>query len=138
MEFKMNKLDKNYKKSTFILLGILGVMILAMFVITITSKSGKPFDKNYDSFEQMMCLNIKGTPAWANYNGQITGYGVNNFNEEYQSVDSNLVVENLIKNKIYYLYNPDCIHCQAQAEWFGEEAYSKYKQSGYAVDCTQY
>lgn len=129
----------NWKKITF----VLGILVVISYGLMVVGKSNpfnpQPIDNgNYDSLEELMCNNIKGTPAWADYNGYIFDYGVKKFNEEYQSVDSNLVVDNLIKDKIYYLYNPDCIHCQRQAEWFGEEAYSKYKQSSYAVDCTQY
>ena len=134
-----NKINKNpWKRATFILAFCCVVVILFGSVLGIGDSVFGNKPNGYDSLEELMCKNIEGTPAWANYNGMILDYGFKNFDDDLMSVDKNLIIESLIEDKIYYLYNPNCIHCQKQEEWFGEEAYSKYKESGYTIDCTQY
>jgi len=72
-----------------------------------------------------MCFSIEGTPAWANSEGVIIGYG---YNENY-------LVEDLIEDKIYFLYNPGCVWCHKQIEYFGE-SWQEYVDSNYTVDCS--
>ena len=82
--------------------------------------------EEYSSLEEKMCSSISGTPAWADSKGVIINYGYNETS----------FVEDLIENKIYFLYNPGCGWCQKQITYFGE-AWQKYIDSGYAVDCSK-
>jgi len=76
------------------------------------------------TLQEQMCSSIRGTPSWADSEGIIISSG---YRETYS-------VEDLIENKIYFLYNPSCGWCQKQIEYFGE-AWQKYVDSGYTVDC---
>jgi len=73
-----------------------------------------------------MCSSIKGTPAWADSKGVVLYYG---YNETY-------LVEDLIEDKIYFLYNPGCGWCHKQIEYFGE-SWQEYVDSNYTVDCME-
>ncbi len=77
------------------------------------------------TLEEIMCASIRGTPAWGDSEGVITDYG---YRETYS-------VEDLIENKVYFIYNPSCGWCQKQITYFGEE-WQKYIDSGYTVDCS--
>jgi len=77
------------------------------------------------TLQQKMCASIRGTPSWADAEGNIIASG---YRETYS-------VDDLIEDKIYYLYNPGCGWCQKQIEYFGE-AWQKYIDSGYTVDCS--
>jgi len=78
-----------------------------------------------DTLKEQMCSSIRGTPAWVDSEGVIE-YG---YKETY-------LVEDLIKDKIYFLYNPGCGWCHKQIEYFGEE-WQKYVDSGYTVNCKE-
>lgn len=79
-----------------------------------------------DVLQKEMCSSIRGTPAWADSEGDIIGYG---YNETY-------LVEDLIENKVYLLYHPGCGWCQKQIDYFGE-SWQKYVDSGYTIDCSE-
>ncbi len=77
------------------------------------------------TLQEQMCSSISGTPAWADSEGAIIDYGY----KETRSVDD------LIEDKMYFVYNPSCGWCQKQITFFGEE-WQKYIDSGYTVDCS--
>jgi len=77
------------------------------------------------TLQEKMCSSIRGTPSWADSEGVIIDSG---YRETYS-------VDDLIEDKIYYLYNPGCGWCQKQITFFGEE-WQKYIDSGYTVDCS--
>lgn len=79
----------------------------------------------YATLQEEMCASIRGTPSWGDSEGVIINSG---YSETYS-------VDDLIENKIYYLYNPSCGWCQRQITFFGEE-WQKYIDSGYTVDCS--
>lgn len=118
-----------WKRATFILLFcIVIVMFFGSYLGIGDSVFGnKP--EGYDSLEEAMCRNIKGTPAWADSSGVILDYGYKEFNMS--------IVQALVEDKIYFLYHPDCVHCQRQIDHFGDD-WSYYKESGYTVDCSGY
>ncbi len=76
------------------------------------------------TLKQEMCASIRGTPAWADSEGNILDYG---YKETY-------TVDDLIQDKMYFLYHPGCGWCQKQIEFFSED-WQKYIDSGYTVDC---
>ena len=78
------------------------------------------------TLQEEMCASIMGTPAWADSEGVIINYG---YNETY-------LVENLIEDKIYFLYHPGCGWCHKQIEYFGE-SWQEYVDSGYTIDCME-
>lgn len=77
------------------------------------------------TLQEIMCASIRGTPSWADAEGNIIASG---YRETYS-------VDDLIEDKIYYLYNPGCGWCQKQITFFGEE-WQKYIDGGYTVDCS--
>lgn len=72
-----------------------------------------------------LCSKIQGTPAWADSNGKILGYGFNEFE-----------VDKLIDDGITYLYHPQCSFCIKQKEYFGED-WEKYVASGLTINCQE-
>ncbi len=79
----------------------------------------------YATLQEEMCASIRGTPSWADSEGVIIDSG---YRETYS-------VNDLIEDKIYYLYNPNCGWCQKQITFFGE-TWQAYIDSGYTVDCS--
>ncbi|MBA7601811.1 hypothetical protein ES703_08893 [subsurface metagenome] len=77
------------------------------------------------TLQEQMCSSIRGTPSWADSEGIIIASG---YRETYS-------VDDLIEDKIYYLYHPGCGWCQKQITFFGED-WQKYIDSGYTVDCS--
>ena len=82
------------------------------------------------SLEQELCSSISGTPAWGDSNGNILFNGYSNFSD----ADPSEVVDNLVKDKIHFLYNPNCGWCKKQIEYFGND-WERYFNSGLVVDC---
>ena len=78
-----------------------------------------------ETLQEQMCSSISGTPSWADSEGIIIASG---YRETYS-------VDDLIEDKIYYLYHPGCGWCQRQITFFGED-WQKYVDSGYTVDCS--
>lgn len=72
------------------------------------------------------CRAIRGTPAWL-LNGELY-YG---YRERLTNVDT------LIKNDVYYLYNPDCAFCIKQKELWGDEQWQKLQSAGLTVNCKE-
>ena len=85
------------------------------------------------SIEEQLCYNILGTPAWGDSSGKIVFSGYSDFG----NFSSSEIVDNLIENQIYFLYNPNCGWCKKQIEYFGN-TWNKYLESGLVVDCTQF
>jgi len=82
-------------------------------------------DTGETTLQEQMCSSIPGTPSWADSEGIIIASG---YRETYS-------VDDLIEDKIYYLYHPGCGWCQKQITFFGED-WQKYIDSGYTVDCS--
>jgi hypothetical protein len=121
-----NKLRKNPYIMTTIVLGILGVLLIAGNLIE---------EKNYVRSEnEILCSVIYATPAWA-MNGMILEYGV--VIPENVSVD--LVGTELIPNNIKLLYQDGCSACEAQINHFKEQGtWDAYVNSGLTINCGDY
>ena len=79
----------------------------------------------YATLQERICASIRGTPAWADSEGNVIDYG-------YKETNS---VDDLIEAKMYFIYHPGCGWCQKQITFFGEE-WQKYIDSGYTIDCS--
>lgn len=121
-----SKIKKNRVWNVIVILLVIGLLVVIIW---------NPFKKGNDvtgeegehaTLEGKMCSSIRGTPAWADSEGNIIDYG---YKETY-------VTDDLIKDKIYFLYNPGCGWCHKQIEYFGEE-WQKYVDSGYTIDCKE-
>jgi len=73
---------------------------------------------------QELCASIP-FPSWADSEGVIIGSG---YKETYS-------VDDLIEDKISFLYHPGCSWCQKQITFFGDK-WQKYIDSGYTIDCS--
>jgi hypothetical protein len=121
-----NKLRKNPYIMTTIVLGILGVLLIAGNLIE---------EKNYVMSEnEILCSVIYATPAWAT-NGMILEYGV--IIPENKSID--LVGTELIPNNIKLLYQDGCSACEAQINYFKEQGtWDAYVNSGLTINCGEF
>ena len=76
-----------------------------------------------------ICKYIKTTPSWVNERGQIQeGY--------IDLTQSNVseVVDTLITERVYFVWNVDCELCGRQITEFGD-SWIKYFNSGYTINC---
>lgn len=122
--------DNPWKRATFVLIFCIVVVIYFGSYIGIGDSVFGDKPEGYDSIEEAMCNNIKGTPAWAESGGGIIEYGYKEFNMS--------IVPALVEDKTYFLYHLDCGYCKKQIENFGDIAWSYYKRSGYAVNCEEF
>lgn len=76
-----------------------------------------------------ICLQIRVVPSWVNEMGQVQE-GLINFNNETPLV----VINELIKSKIYFVYSSGCGACKRQIESF-EDSWDKYVDSGLTINC---
>lgn len=136
---KKKTTPKNKQDWTTFTYGLMAGLIILLFVLIIQDSiendvyemSSKDIMKqapipSYTPSEANLCNNIRGTPAWVKDN-QIIGYGY-----------TELEPQNLVDNKVVFLYNPDCIHCQRQVEYWGEDEFNDLSAKGLAIDCTRY
>jgi len=115
------KKDTLWKVAT----GIFAVLFIISLFTGGFGIGGKAVADGEVTLQEKMCSSIKGTPSWADSEGIIIASG---YRETYS-------VDDLIKDKIYYLYHPGCGWCQKQITFFGED-WQKYVDSGYTVDCS--
>ena len=110
-----------------------GTIVLAVAIIILLIYNFAIQPKIEDKKEaRRLCELIKGTPAWADYYGEIIGYGTTQ--PKNMSVD--LVNEYLIPEKIKFLYNPNCYACEKQIEYFGL-TWEDYQKSGLTINCKE-
>ena len=101
--------------------------ILLMIVILILI--GDLFYSSYKDGEKLktenLCEVINGTPAWVK-DGVVFSYGYKEYTEG--------IVNDLIQEKVYFLYSSQCGWCKKQIEDFGED-WQKYVDSELTIDC---
>jgi hypothetical protein len=133
---KKTEYSPNWKKLTF----VFGFLVVLMFFSLIFfdydifhNKKSNLNDIRLDN----ICERITATPTWANYKGEITSTGYNpylfNTNDK-MNVDKNMIVDKLISEKIYFVYDESCHFCLMQIDYFSY-AWEKYKESGYTINC---
>ena len=124
----MNKEKHNQWKRATIILGSLLIILIVYNIYTIPE-----YIKYIDepNLTKEMCSKINATPSWMDGNANLIGTGVQPF-----ANDSSIVVNTLINQSIYFLYNPNCGACENQIEFFGED-WNRYLESGYAIDCNK-
>jgi hypothetical protein len=125
-EYQPFKEVNPWKRATGVL-ACLVIMFGAIMIYNIFQEM--KYEKEFSSPEKM-CSRITATPSWMDKNGNLVSTGVQNFGNS-----SSIIVNALINQTIYFLYNPSCGACKAQIEFFGQD-WERYKESGFAVDCT--
>lgn len=131
----MDKSKKQNKKLTFERLLIL-FLIFAVLGLLIYINPDNGLNKNNKEIDNSICSKIRGTPAWVEESGEIIKYGVITINQSNQEFSDKLT-ENLIVNKVTFVYNSDCGYCQLQISIFGEKNFNKLKEKGLALDCNE-
>ena len=120
----ITKLRKNpWIMSTF----VLSIVLIILLVQNVSNNPPRDFNV-FNSKEA--CSKISGTPAWVSTNGNILDYGYKPFKD-----DPDYIVDQLIQNKVYFLYNLNCGYCDAQIKYFSL-SWIKYMDSGFAIDCS--
>lgn len=97
---------------------ILTVIAGALVILSPPKANGIDFTKPLEK-------QIQGTPAWVQ-NGTVIAYG------EFPPA-LNTSVNYLINNKIYFIYDSECIHCEHQIASWNATEWEQYKSSGYAI-----
>jgi hypothetical protein len=109
----------------------LGLLALLLIIGNITKVNAE--NKSED---ERLCQTISGTPAWAS-DGKILQYG----EIIPQNISIDMINGVLIPNRIKFLYNPSCTHCEAQINYFksqNELTWEEYQKEGLVVDCSKY
>ena len=120
------KSNLKIKKNTgWKIAAVLFAVLLIISLLLFSFKKDNTEERNM-TLKEKMCSSIKGTPAWADSEGNILTYGYK----------ETLLVDDLIKDEIYFLYQPGCGWCHKQIEYFGEE-WQEYVDSDYTVDCRE-
>lgn len=70
-----------------------------------------------------VCSQIRGTPAWLQ-NNEIIDYGKKDWN-----------VSHLIEQKISFVWDPKCIHCENQIDFWGSADWMSYQSSNLTIQC---
>jgi hypothetical protein len=136
---KKDERDLIGESSIFFIGAMVGMLILGFIFIVTTPQDQANIDTltpkemmeqaptpPYTPSDATLCSVIRGTPAWAK-DGQIIAYG-------YNEVET----ETLEDQNVAFLYHPDCIHCQRQVEYWGEDDFNQLSSRGLAIDCTRY
>ena len=76
-----------------------------------------------------LCSNVRSTPSWVQ-GGMVIFEGYSSF----ENFTADIVVGDLIKENITFVYHSDCGWCKKQIEYFGD-SWDKYVESGFTLDC---
>lgn len=127
---QLEKYEKARKKEK--VFGIIVVTLLIIFIcVGLFHSSNSNEDKEVLTTPENMCSRIQASPSWAIGTGEIIKTGYINFGNE----SLNVVEEELIPLRMYFLYHPNCVWCQKQINEFGS-TWEIYKESGYTIDCS--
>ena len=110
-----------------------GTLILLFVVILIGLVFYIQYVRGEKKFEGDICSSIQGTPAWMQ-NGEIIGYG-EGFPENYARQSfPDVVNDYLIPNKITFIWDAKCVHCQNQIREF-KDSWIDYLHSNLTIEC---
>jgi hypothetical protein len=122
--------NTDYKHITYALL----VVIIILFVNSVYEdylfNKNLPPELRQVPFDEKICSEIRGTPAWVQH-GDIIGYGYQTFGNK-----SLQVVPTFINQSIMFVYHPDCYYCQEQIKYFGTD-WELYQDSGLTINCEE-
>jgi len=128
---KEKKLIKQIRENPYILstmvLGMLCVILIAGSLISYNDQIKGEI--NQGEIDPNICSKISGTPSWV-FNNVIIGSGYTDFNK----TNPNEVIDKLIKNRVYFIYNADCIYCEKQIELLNA-SWERYVESGLTINC---
>ena len=115
----------------------LTIVLLILFIASVgySVVTYKNYDTgilvNEESFNKRVCTMITATPSWVSENKELLAVGVQPFGNT-----SDIIIDALIQQKIYFVYNPNCGACEKQIEFFGDD-WVKYIDSGFTVNCDE-
>jgi len=113
--------DNPWKAATF----FLGIVLI--FLILEGFYSANKENNNLTSLE-ILCNKATVTPSWFNWRGESLGSGV--------IVVKNNTIDDLISERIYFVYSLNCGWCQKQIELFGDK-WKEYEESDFTRDCSK-
>jgi len=111
---------------------MMGTIVMGVFVLLCIANSFITINKEIDDFTSVitLCEKASVTPSWANEKGGIIAEGYNSFGNQSWNV-----VDELIEQKIYFIYSSNCGWCKKQIEYFGT-TWEKYVESGLTIKCS--
>ena len=117
---------------------ILATLVLGILVLILIVGAYLKADREISNLTspKALCSKATGTPAWFDWRGDLIDSGYMPMALEGRN-DSEGIVDNLIYNKVYFVYSSTCGWCHKQIEWFGEEQWKKYQESGFTADCNK-
>jgi len=115
---------------------ILSTLILGILVLLLIAGSFFKADREIGALvtPEVLCSKAPGTPSWFDWRGDLIDSGYKPMAFEGRN-DSQGIVADLIYRKVYFVYSSQCGWCQKQIEWFGEEQWKQYQDSGFTIDC---
>jgi len=115
---------------------ILSTLVLGIFVLILIA--GSFFSAKVEieklTSKEALCKKVEGTPSWFDWRGDLVDSGYMPITIDNRN-NSRGVVDMLIMSKIYFVYSSQCSWCLKQIEWFGEEQWKQYQDSGFTIDC---
>jgi len=117
---------------------ILATLVLGIAVLLLTVWGFVDADRTVDKLTspEALCSKTTGTPAWFNWRGDLIEIGYKQMVLEGRN-DSQGIINNLIEQKVYFVYSSNCGYCLKQIEWFGEEQWEQYQDSGFTINCAE-
>ena len=126
---KQKTLTEKFGENPYILATlVLGLLVLGLIFFNVMKAN---HEINKETSPKTLCSKIRGTPSWFNWRGDLLSEGYKPFNES-----AKVVVDDLIKNKIYFVYSSYCGWCHKQIDFFDGE-WQRYKDSGFTIDCAK-
>jgi uncharacterized protein YpmS len=116
-----NKTANPWKRATFILIGLIVFWFILNFILI------NDEIKESTSLETL-CEVTESYPGWFNWRGESIGNGL--------IFVENDTVEKIISERIYFVYDSECVVCQIQIGLFGEE-WERYVKSGFTRNCSK-
>jgi len=120
-EIKKRLTRNNFKKCIFpLFLFVFGMLVIIIWIEEIKTE---PEITTFNETE--ICSSIRGTPAWIYDNGTVKDYGYK----------QGISIEDLIKEKIHFIYSSGCGWCHQQIdEW---DDFELYQQENLTTDCLE-
>ena len=118
---KEKTFTQKFRENPFILTTfVLGIMCLILIIdLKIIDLSYSQSDEEIvlEEFnETLVCQSIQGTPAWITDNNEVITYG-------YKEINQTLIplfLNQLMNERVHFVYSSTCLHCKDQIEDFGK------------------
>jgi len=117
---------------------ILSTLLLGLAVLFLLLSSSVTLQREKAMLDppEDLCLKTQGVPAWFDWKGNLIETGYKPIALQGKNTSEG-IVEYFIDGKVTFVYSSTCGYCAKQIEWFGEEQWKQYQESGLTIDCAK-